>query len=400
MHIPIIEVSELADKVGPIAAEFYDHPSLELQVFGFTGTNGKTTSTWLLAQALGALGSKVGVIGTLGVGTIGRDAEDTFVVNDLSTSGYTTPDAVNIQRQLRSWSEDGIDTVCMEVSSHALHQGRVAGVQFFASAFINLSHDHLDYHHDMHSYASAKMRLFTEFATTLSVINIDYKLGRQLVDAAHSEFVCSFGERRQADICIEHVEVETEGIKIEFAAQDLTFKVSSKLVGRVNTENIALVVAFLLSLGVEIREISEIVSQLSAPSGRMEVHRRAGKCNVVIDFAHTPDALEKALTSIGEHCLGDVWCVFGCGGDRDQAKRPIMGSIAKNFASFVIVTSDNPRSETPEAIAEEILQGVGTTDHVDVILDRAKAINSAIKRARSDDWVLIAGKRSRNNPRY
>lgn len=377
--VPIILVEGLQARIGHLADAFFAQPSDELQVFGVTGTNGKTTCCYLLAQALGRLGMQSRMIGTIGTGEL----------HNLQTATHTTPDAIQLHRLLAQYRDEGATQVCVEVSSHALAQGRVAGVRFFCTLFTNLSHDHLDFHGDMASYAEAKKRLFTEFKSELVITNADDELGAQLVDIANSEFIASYGEA--GDVRAESISLSVQGIELEIEANGVDFKVLSPLIGKVNVPNLLLLVTTLLALSVSIEDIKELVSSLEPAPGRMELYRVADSANAVIDYAHTPDALQKALQSVREHCRGQLWCVFGCGGDRDKAKRPTMGSVADKFADRIIITNDNPRSEDGAQIAGQIRQAVEATP-VEIILDRAVAIKSALAAASGDDWVLIAGK--------
>jgi len=276
----------------------------------------------------------------------------------------------------------------MEVSSHALDQGRVSGVQFFCTLFTNLSHDHLDYHGDMTTYAAAKRRLFVDFSSELSVVNAADELGASLASSADAEFVVSYGQ--DGDVYADEVELRRDGIRLLIEGNGVEFEVSTALVGQVNVPNLELLVATLLGLSTPIEQIQEITAALAPAPGRMELLSAVDTPSVIIDYAHTPDALEKALKSVRQHCAGKLWCVFGCGGDRDVAKRPVMGAAADRFADILVITNDNPRSENGADIAADIERGI--TGDYQIILDRDHAINSAIDQAASTDWVLIAGK--------
>ncbi len=376
--VPIIRVAGLQRRLGQLADEFFAQPSSDLQVFGVTGTNGKTTCCYLLAQTFANMGMQSAVIGTLGYGPIDR----------LQPTSHTTPDAISVHRQLAELRDAGVTQVCMEVSSHALDQGRVNGVRFYSTLFTNLSHDHLDYHGDMQTYGFAKQRLFTDFASELAVINANDELGSNLLDVANSGFIVSYG--KSGDVAAEDVQAAHEGLRFHVEANGVDFEISSALIGLVNVPNLELVVATLLSLSTPIEEIQTLVADLKPAPGRMDLISTAGAAKVVVDYAHTPDALEKALQSVREHCNGQLWCVFGCGGDRDQDKRPIMGQIAAANADRLIVTNDNPRSEDPEFIAQQIASELDSG--VSIILDRAAAIKAAISEASTDDWILVAGK--------
>lgn len=376
--IPIFSVDGLQQKVGLIAHEFYRQPTGDMQVFGVTGTNGKTTCCYLLVQALTAMGLRAAMIGTIGVGPLGA----------LSSASHTTPDPISIHKLFASFRDQGITQVCMEVSSHALDQGRVNGVQFFCALFTNLSHDHLDYHGNMQNYAAAKQRLFTDFSTELAVVNADDELGATLDSIATSEFVVRYG--RGGDVYADEVQLAQQGLHLVIEGNGVDFEIESPLIGQVNVPNLEMLVAVLLGLSTEISDIQQIVAQLSAAPGRMELYSVAGKPKVVVDYAHTPDALQKALQSLRKHCAGELWCVFGCGGDRDREKRSVMGAAADQFADRSIITNDNPRSEDGAAIAADIEQGI--KGEYQIVLNRAEAIGAAIAQAANDDWILVAGK--------
>jgi len=378
VKIPAFAVDGLQSMVGYIAHEFYRQPTAELQVFGVTGTNGKTTCCYLLTQALAGLGLQAAMIGTVGVGKL--DA--------LQEASQTTPDPISIHRLFAEFRDQGITQVCMEVSSHALDQGRVNGVQFFCALFTNLSHDHLDYHGDMQSYAAAKQRLFTDFQTELAVVNATDKFASTLTDVASADFVTRYGAG--GDVYAEDVELGRTGMRMVIEGNGIEFDIESPLIGQVNIPNLEMLIATLLSLSTDIKDVQRIVAKLSAAPGRMELYIADDKPSVVVDYAHTPDALEKALQSVRKHCAGNLWCVFGCGGDRDREKRPAMGAAADKFADQLIVTNDNPRSETGDSIAADIEKGI--QGDYQTILKRDDAIKTAITQAANDDWVLVAGK--------
>lgn len=380
--VSIILVDDLSAKIGYIAAEFFGNPSQSLSVFGLTGTNGKTSCAYLLAQSLQLLGFNAAFIGTIGWGN----------VNQLHLSTHTTPDAINLQRQLAILVDEGYTHVCMEVSSHALVQGRVNGVQFYGTMFTNLSHDHLDFHKTMENYAAAKRILFTQFDLKFVVTNEDDELGRELVDSSNAEFVASYGE--SGDVSCEDLVTSRSGIAMTIESESLDFEIETRLVGLVNVPNILLVTTTLLVLGVEVADIQKVMKQLQAPPGRMELFSSSDQLVetpvAVVDFAHTPDALKRALLSCREHCSGELWIVFGCGGDRDHEKRPKMGAIAQQNADHVVITADNSRSEKLEDIFTAIQQGMESP--ATQIEDRAIAIEWVINKATVNDWVLVAGK--------
>ena len=381
LPVPAFGVAGLMRKVGAVASAFFDHPSHELQVFGVTGTNGKTTCAYLLTQAFELLGMKSAFIGTLGIGA----------VSSIRTATHTTPDPISLQRTLAQLLSEGVTQVSMEVSSHALHQGRVAGVEFYGVMFTNLTQDHLDYHATMDDYGAAKARLFTDFESKLAVINAQDTFGATLLDKAVSEFIVSYGET-SGDVYSEDLSLDTQGITFTACTENVDFDVVTPLIGSVNLPNLLLVAATLLSLSTPIDQIKSIFTKLKPAPGRMELFTKAKFPQLVVDYAHTPDALAKAIDSVRHHCKGKLWCVFGCGGDRDRAKRALMGAAAGS-ADQIVITNDNPRSEDPQDIANEILAGMNDVQSaIHVELDRAAAIRYAVSHASPDDWILVAGK--------
>lgn len=377
-QVPLVLVHDLQYRVGQIANLFFAEPSAEMQVFGVTGTNGKTSCCYLFAQAFEQLGLQAAVMGTIGYGKIGA----------LNSATHTTPDAITVHRQLAELRDQGVTQVCMEVSSHALHQGRVAGVQFYATAFTNLSHDHLDYHGTMQAYSEAKQLLFSAFSSELAIINADDECGQAILEIANADFVVSYGDG--GDVFADEIIASPEGLHLVVEANGLDFELQTPLVGLVNVPNVLLLVSALLALSTPLDDIQRIAAQLRPAPGRMQLTTSTNQPSVVVDYAHTPDALQKALISVREHCQGRLWCVFGCGGDRDAEKRPVMGDIATRFADVAVVTNDNPRTEDPQKIAEQIIAAMDADTHV--ILDRAAAIEYAISSAQETDWVLVAGK--------
>ena len=377
LTVPAFAVTGVQSMVGFIADKFYRQPSSELQVFGVTGTNGKTTSCYLLTQALEKLGMKAVMVGTIGVGALSA----------LNKAGHTTPDPISVHRLLADFRDQGVTQVCMEVSSHALDQGRVNGVQFFCTLFTNLSHDHLDYHGDMEQYAAAKRRLFTAFHSELVITNANDSMGAGLIDIANAEFIVSYGQG--GDIYADEVNLSDEGVNLFFEGNGVEFEITTPLIGRINVPNIEMLVSTLLALSTPIEDIQSIFAALKPAPGRMELFTGTDRPRVVVDYAHTPDALEKALASVKEHCNGSLWCVFGCGGERDIEKRALMGSVSQ-MADKVVITNDNPRSENPEQIGQQIASTASQSAQIQ--LDRKQAIISSIEQARNNDWVLIAGK--------
>jgi len=376
-----IGVRALRQHIGAIADRFYGAPSRKLKVVGVTGTNGKTTTTHLLAQVLDRPDARCGLIGTLGCGFPGQ----------LDPSVHTTPDAVSVHRLMAEFVAAGAKAVCMEVSSHALDQARVAGVAFDIAVFTNLTRDHLDYHGDMDAYAEAKARLFDFPHLKAAVINQDDSFGRELIERLRGRTqVLSFG-LQGGDVLANAVLTSADGLTLTVTTPHGEVQLRSPLLGRFNAANLLAVLAVLLAAGVPLAEAANTLTHAQPVAGRME--RFGGSDRqplVVVDYAHTPDALEKVLQALREHTQGKLVCVFGCGGDRDRGKRPQMGRIAEQLADVVILTNDNPRHEDPSSIINEIATGMQTTPSA--VPDRAQAIRTALSEARAGDVVLVAGK--------
>ena len=384
-------IPHLSKLVGRIADRFFQWPSSQMRITGITGTNGKTTCAYLLAQCLERLGSPAAYIGTIGWGRPAALAEPT----------HTTPDVITVHRILAQLRADGVRDVAMEVSSHALDQGRVDAVRFHVAAFTNLTRDHLDYHGTMDAYGAAKAKLFHMDGLGHIVLNVADDFGRAVaasnagrvpvtavwIGAAESAWMA------QRALHATHVTAGAQGITLQLAGSFGTQTVNTQLMGRFNAENSLVVLACLLALDVPLSDAANALALCKPAPGRMELIKTdaRNKPAAVVDYAHTPDALAKALSAAREHCEGTLWCVFGCGGDRDPGKRPLMGAIADNLADEIIVTDDNPRSEKPDAITRGIVAGI-KTHSVRVIHDRSTAIGTALSEARSVDLVLIAGK--------
>lgn len=387
LGIPVVPVRQLAEHAGEIAARFHGDPSAEMRVIGITGTNGKTSVSQFLAQALSKR-CRCGVMGTLGYGLPGAMRE----------ASHTTPDAVRLQAELAGMVQEGADSVAMEVSSHALHQHRVAGVHFHTAVFTNLSRDHLDYHGDMASYGEVKAGLFDREGLELAVINADDGFGRELarrcagrlrVIACGSEVVMPDGVET---LLARDVQAGQQGLTFTLVHGDEQVCVRTALLGRFNVDNLLLVAGVMLGWGWPLVAIAERLGQVSTVPGRMQAFSAAARPTVVVDYAHTPDALEKALQALRPHCRGHLYCVFGCGGNRDAGKRPLMGEVAERLADQVIVTDDNPREEDGADIIEQILAGMSRPGEAWVERHRAHAIEQAVAAAGEDDLVLVAGK--------
>jgi UDP-N-acetylmuramoyl-L-alanyl-D-glutamate--2,6-diaminopimelate ligase len=386
-----VPVPGLAKLVGRIADRFFNWPSSQLRLVGVTGTNGKTTCAYLLAQCLERLGQDAAYIGTIGWGRLGA----------LERPIHTTPDVVNLHRQLAALRAGGVRDVAMEVSSHALDQDRIAGVRFHSAAFTNLSRDHLDYHESMGAYGEAKARLFAAPGLEQIIINVGDGFGRELAQRFSGRLPLTAvwigagasGWMAERTLHAAEPDFEQRGLSMRLHGSFGDAALRARLIGRFNAENCLVVLGCLLSMGFGLPAAAAALADCHAPPGRMEVIEAArdGRPLAVIDYAHSPDALAKALSALRAHCRGALWCVFGCGGDRDPGKRPIMGAVADELADQIIVTDDNPRSENPESITAAIAAGI--SDHpVRVIHDRAAAIRTALAEAGAVDVVLIAGK--------
>jgi len=381
--VPVIVVDELPKKVSELAASFFDNPSLRIPVIGVTGTNGKTSCTQFILQLLIAMQKSAATIGTLGAG-IGAD---------LDESVNTTPDPVSIQHLLHNWVNKSVDLVAMEVSSHGLDQSRVEDVYFKAAIFTNLTRDHLDYHGSFEAYGQAKRKLFHREELEAAIINIDDPFSEALITSLYPQtqlYTYSLGNQ-SADIYAEDIVYSANGIECLICSAWGNASLKSHLIGRFNLSNLLGVIAALCSVGHSFERVVASVTKLAPVAGRMERLSTFSDIHVFIDYAHTPDALESALDALKLHCEGKLWCVFGCGGDRDSGKRAIMGAAADRLADHVVVTSDNPRFESPDKIIQQILEGMSNSTAV-VEVDRALAIEYAIVNAEPGDTILIAGK--------
>jgi UDP-N-acetylmuramoyl-L-alanyl-D-glutamate--2,6-diaminopimelate ligase len=389
--VPACAVPELRARLGHIASRFYGAPSRELFVVGVTGTDGKTSCTHFLAEAFAEPGCPGALLGTLGYGPFGR----------LKPASHTTPDALVVQRELAELRDAGLRRVAMEVSSHGLHQGRVNGVNFDVAVFTNLSRDHLDYHGDLAAYGAAKRLLFQAPGLQAAVINGGDAFGRELLGQLSSGLrTIAYGlEEELADL--QGVE-RVSGHELQLGEHGFSLRVDSPwgqgelragLLGGFNAGNLLAVLAVLGIAGMPLEEILARLSRVHTVPGRMErFGGEAGQPLVVVDYAHTPRALEQVLLALRGHCRGTLWCVFGAGGDRDRGKRPLMGAAAERLADRLVLTNDNPRGEAPDAILQEILAGMAHPGDARVIADRAEAIRHAVAQARPGDLVLVAGK--------
>lgn len=387
--VPLIRLQGLAQRASEIAARYYGHPSRQLGVVGVTGTDGKTSVSHFIAQALRELGKQVAVIGTIGNGAL----------DSLSSASHTTPDAVGVQAMLNGFRHEYLNHVVMEASSHGLHQGRVNAVEFNVAVLTNLGRDHMDYHKSMEAYADAKRSLFYSKGLQAAVLNCDDDFGCILALELEERLpVYGYGfsvdmyPNMVARVLGSDLVLHDKGLHFNVSSGGQTFSVNSPLLGRFNASNLLATIATLLALGVPLSEAVEIVHRLAPVPGRMQLIKAAHAPAVVIDYAHTPQALALALGSLREHVKGKLYCVFGCGGDRDKGKRALMGRIAEERADAVIVTDDNPRSEKPEAIVANICEGMHEPEKAVIVHDRQQAIYRALDQAEPGDVVLVAGK--------
>lgn len=387
IDVPLIPIANLRSHLGEIANRYFGSPSQELKVIAVTGTNGKSTVAWMIAHCLQSLGRSCAYSGTLGSG----------VGNVINNDEMTSPDVIETHRRIAEFRDAGARYAAIEVSSHALDQHRVDGVEFDATLFTNLSQDHLDYHGDMRAYGEAKAKLFCEHTARRRIINTDSGFGTQLAERCGKDIVLVSTRPDRVANGRSHVFVSSaianrNGSQVSLQSSWGPASFALPLLGDFNVANAVIVLALLLVEGVELRDACNALSTVVAPRGRMQRVRSGSGPAVYVDYAHSPSALENALQSIRTHCRGEIWCVFGCGGDRDVGKRPKMGRLAERFADNVVVTNDNPRNEASDAIIADILVGFEDPANATVINDRGAAIAWAIANARSTDIVLLAGK--------
>ncbi|KZX50826.1 UDP-N-acetylmuramoyl-L-alanyl-D-glutamate--2,6-diaminopimelate ligase [Stutzerimonas frequens] len=379
----MVPVLHLSNQLSAIAGRFYGEPSRNLRLVGVTGTNGKTSVSQLIAQALDRLGEPCGIIGTLGNGFHGQ----------LEQGRHTTPDAIGVQATLASLKQEGAKAVAMEVSSHGLDQGRVAALDFDVAVFTNLSRDHLDYHVTMDAYGAAKARLFDFPCLRCRVVNIDDGFGRELAGREHESRLITYSlEDPSAYLFCAEARLDDDGIHARLITPQGERSLRSPLLGRFNVSNVLAAVGALLGMDYPLDEILNVLPELEGPTGRMQRLGGGDHPLVVVDYAHTPDALEKVLTALRPHARGRLLCLFGCGGDRDSGKRPLMAEVAERLADGIVVTDDNPRNEAPERILDDIRSGFVNPETVTFVHGRAQAIAGLIAAANADDVVVLAGK--------
>ncbi|MBD9482387.1 UDP-N-acetylmuramoyl-L-alanyl-D-glutamate--2,6-diaminopimelate ligase [Pseudomonas sp. PDM14] len=379
----LVAIKGLVAQLSAIAGRFYGEPSRALRLIGVTGTNGKTSVSQLLAQALDKLGERCGIVGTLGTG----------FYESLQSGRHTTPDPVAVQATLADLKKAGARALAMEVSSHGLDQGRVAALDFDVAVFTNLSRDHLDYHGTMEAYGAAKARLFAWPDLRCRVINLDDAFGRQLAAQPHDSRLISYSlEDSSAYLYCRETAFDDHGVRAHLVTPQGEGNLHSSLLGRFNLSNLLAVVGALLGLNYALDEILRVLPELQGPVGRMQRFGGGKLPLVVVDYAHTPDALEQVLKALRPHVAGRLLCLFGCGGDRDSGKRPLMAEVAERLADAVLVTDDNPRTEDPQRIVADIRAGFTKPEQVEFVHGRGQAIAKAIGEASAADVILLAGK--------
>jgi len=396
--VPYIFIPDLLANVSAIANRFYDFPSKAMSIVGITGTNGKTTCSQLIGQLLALNKMSCAVLGTLGYGIYPPVNDVADIVNhtiSLEQTGMTTPDAITTQAILADMARQHVGCAALEVSSHGLMQQRVADVDINTAIFTNLSHDHLDYHGDMTHYANAKKQLFLMASVKKAIVNIDDEFGLQLqqelITAPLS--VTTFGvHNSSAHFWLSDISYNNKGITFTLNTPVGSRLSSTVLVGEFNLSNLLAVVAVCIKDERSLNYVAKMLPHLQPVAGRMELVKGHNNAHVIVDYAHTPDALKNALTAARQHCSGRLICVFGCGGDRDVQKRPVMAEVAEALADIVIVTNDNPRYEDPITIINDIMQGFKNPDGVVSILDRAEAIFTSVQQATPGDIIVLAGK--------
>ena len=381
----LLPVQGLQKQLSAIAGRFYGAPSRALQVVAVTGTNGKTSVTQLLAQASDQLGRPCGLIGTLGSGFYGR----------LVSGYYTTPNPLAVQATLADLKHAGAKMVAMEVSSHGLAQQRIDAVDVDIAVLTNLTRDHLDYHGSMEAYGAAKARLFAWPGLQAAVLNLDDEFGRSLAAQRKYKRLITYSiEDDSASVYCRNVRFSTSGIQAEVITEHGEGNLRSHLLGRFNLSNLLAVIATLLGVGHSLGEILAVIAGLQGPAGRMQVLGGQEQPVVVVDYAHTADALEQVLIALRPHVAaeGRLLCMFGCGGERDPGKRELMAAVAERLADGVVVTDDNPRGEDPAAIRAQILQGFSSTAAVTEVAGRGAAVAQIIAQAHQQDVIVLAGK--------
>lgn len=384
--VPVLVVDDLRAEIGVMASKFFGNPSEKMSVIGITGTNGKTSCTQFVAQILTGMDKPCGVVGTMGVG----------VYPALEDTGYTTPDAIVLQSTLAELSGSGAKYVAMEVSSQGLHQYRTNGTEIDIAVFTNLTRDHIDYHGSMEAYAASKRRLFEFGSLKAGIVNADDPYASLMLDALprNAKSITYSMKHHRADIYARTLTFDTSGYQASVVTPWGEVDLQGRLLGAFNFSNILTTLATMMCLEekFDLTDVASQIEKLSPVTGRMELVGTCDGVAAVVDYAHTPAGLECALQAVRQHATGNIWCVFGCGGDRDNGKRPMMAEMAGQYADQIVVTDDNPRMENPDQIIKQIMRGFSSDAAVVVQRDRALAIDHAVQQARPGDVVLIAGK--------
>lgn len=387
-EVTLVHFFELNKNLSRLASLYYLQAHNKLTTIGITGTNGKTTTSQIIAQLLEHYGESCAVIGTNGAGKL----------NALKPLINTTPGPTEFNKLLNEFVNDNISHVAMEISSHALEQHRISPSELNVAVFTNISRDHLDYHHTMENYAQAKEKIFTKTSTQIAVLNGDDSYAQDWLATWTTDspiFVYGLDSSVKEHKCFVHasnIKHTLQGVEFTLETYIGQAHISSVLIGDFNISNLLASIAVLLSQGYSLEKIALCVDKLESVIGRMEVFSAANFPSSIVDYAHTPDALENALKACRLHCEGDLYVVFGCGGDRDNGKRSVMGTIAEQYADHVVLTNDNPRNESPMAIANEILQGCHSPEKIKVTLSRSDALQNTIENATAKDMILFAGK--------
>ncbi|WP_058307910.1 UDP-N-acetylmuramoyl-L-alanyl-D-glutamate--2,6-diaminopimelate ligase [Gracilibacillus massiliensis] len=387
VSVPVVVVPDTSRALAHLANEFYQHPSKELNVIGVTGTNGKTSVTHIIDEIHRYVSQKTALIGTLQM-VIG---DQNYPVKN------TTPDSLFLQKNLRKMVDENTEVVTMEVSSHALDLGRVHGVDVDIAVFTNLSQDHLDYHQTMDHYLFAKSLLFSQLGNSFNQKKMKYAIINQddknasFLKRATAQPILTYGVKSEATFQATEIEWKASGVSFKMLTPEGVVEIDSKLMGMFSVYNILAAAAASYASGITLTDIQTVLNQTTGVKGRFQPVEHQHDFSVIIDYAHTPDSLENVLSTIQRFCQGDIHVVVGCGGDRDRRKRPLMAKVACQYADYAIFTSDNPRSESPQSIIDDMVEGISFQNY-QVQLDRKNAIQQAIQQAKKDDVVLIAGK--------
>lgn len=384
VKIPVCYVSDCRKTIARMACEFYENPSKKFKLVGVTGTNGKTTTTYLIRSILETAKKRVGIIGT-NENVIG----DKILLTKSTTP--TTPNSLELQKLFAEMADNEAEFVVMEVSSHALFLERVFGCNYDVGVFTNLTQDHLDFHGTMENYMNAKAMLFD--ISQKGAINIDDEYGRKIAENCKKCDVLTYGINCDADIRAKNINISARGVTFDISYKDEDYPIDLCIPGKFSVYNALSAICAAIELGIEMETICEGLKNARGVMGRVEVVPTDTDYTVIIDYAHTPDGLENIISAVKEYAKGRVITLFGCGGDRDNSKRAIMGEISGRFSDFTIITSDNPRTENPESIIAQIEEGIKKTDgDYTVIVNRREAIDYALSNAKAEDVIILAGK--------